>query len=643
MIVPMKRLTLAAMKSDSKRLLKALQGIAAVHISHSECANPDDGEFRRLGEAKSRIERARSALQPFAQKAPFLKPKPNATLNELDQSLTGAIPVLEELERIEHDIAQIKAEMEKRGALADALEPWTELDAPIEEIRSTRSVRYITGYIRKDSLDKLELPEAACMQAFGGGRDSALLIAVHDSALDDAYTALRALDFIDYQLPQLTGTPKENIARLKGEKDGLKDRLSSLNGALEGLGEHYGTIEMAADAVAIALEREGKCLELGAMDSVFMLEGWVRADHEDKVRETIEKSASVYYLDTRDPLPEENPPSALKNNKLVEPFEAITNMYSPPSYRGIDAAPLTMPFYLLFFGMMLSDSGYGLLLFIGGTLLTRLKRPSGDFGKLVKVISMSGLSTAICGLFIGTFFGMDWQQLLGPSSPLPLLFNPMDQVMPMIFICCGLGLLQMFTGIAAKMYMCFRNGDPAAAIFDNFSWILIVLGIVGVIFAGDMPTVHTIAIVMAAVGGVMLLFFSNRSTKNPIKRMGTGFGQLYNITSWLGDTLSYVRIMALGLVTGAMGMVFNMIGGMLMDPSGKASFISIAVGFIAALILLSVMHLFSLFINTLGTYVHCARLQYVEYYGKFYEGDGIAFDPLGYNTKHVNVKGTDDR
>lgn len=125
--------------------------------------------------------------------------------------------------------------------------------------------------------------------------------------------------------------------------------------------------------------------------------------------------------------------------------------------------------------------------------------------------------------------------------------------------------------------------------------------------------------------------------------MGTGFGQLYNITSWLGDTLSYVRIMALGLVTGAMGMVFNMIGGMLMDPSGKASFISIAVGFIAALILLSVMHLFSLFINTLGTYVHCARLQYVEYYGKFYEGDGIAFDPLGYNTKHVNVKGTDDR
>ena len=393
MIVPMKRLTLAAMKSDSKRLMKALQGIAAVHISHSECANPDDGEFRRLGEAKSRIERARSALQPFAQKAPFLKPKPDATLNELDQSLTGAIPVLEELERIEHDIAQIKAEMEKRGALADALEPWTELDAPIEEIRSTRSVRYITGYMRKDSLDKLELPEAACMQAFGGGRDSALLIAVHDSALDDAYTALRALDFIDYQLPQLTGTPKENIARLKGEKDGLKDRLSSLNGALEGLGEHYGTIEMAADAVSIALEREGKCLELGAMDSVFMLEGWIRADNEDRVRETIEKSASVYYLDTRDPLPEENPPSALKNNKLVEPFEAITNMYSPPSYRGIDAAPLTMPFYLLFFGMMLSDSGYGLLLFIGGTLLTRLKRPSGDFGKLVKVISMSGLST----------------------------------------------------------------------------------------------------------------------------------------------------------------------------------------------------------------------------------------------------------
>ena len=225
----------------------------------------------------------------------------------------------------------------------------------------------------------------------------------------------------------------------------------------------------------------------------------------------------------------------------------------------------------------------------------------------------------LCAPFIGTFFGVEWNDLFN-TTVFPLLFDPMTDVMQMMLLSCGLGIVHMYTGIIVKMYMCFRDGDPQSAIFDQLSWMLLLTGLI-LLFAA--PAIKTVSLVLIALGGGMLLLFSGRSVKNPILRLGKGLSALYNITGYLSDILSYVRIFALGLVSGAMGMVFNLIG--------------IVIGFILAAALLIALHMFSLFINTLGAFAHTARLQFIEFFGKFYEADGVKFKPLAMNTDTVNV------
>ena len=283
--------------------------------------------------------------------------------------------------------------------------------------------------------------------------------------------------------------------------------------------------------------------------------------------------------------------------------------------------------------MMLSDFGYGMLLFIGGLLFTRFLKPKGDTAKLVKVITYGGLSTMLCAPFIGTFFGVEWNDLFN-TTVFPLLFDPMTDVMQMMLLSCGLGIVHMYTGIIVKMYMCFRDGDAQSAIFDQLSWMLLLTGLI-LLFAA--PAIKTVSLVLIALGGGMLLLFSGRSIKNPVMRLGKGLSALYNITGYLSDILSYVRIFALGLVSGAMGMVFNLIGGMVYDALGGLGIIGIVIGFILAAALLIALHMFSLFINTLGAFAHTARLQFIEFFGKFYEADGVKFKPLAMNTDTVNV------
>ncbi len=390
---------------------------------------------------------------------------------------------------------------------------------------------------------------------------------------------------------------------------------------------------MAADAYAIERDRAQGDAALSVSEYAYVLDGWARADRLDDIKAAIESVTDAYYMDTRDPLDDETPPSVTRNSKLIEPFEVITEMYALPSYRGMDAAAVMAPFYFLFFGMMLSDFGYGMLLFIGGMLYTKYLKPMGSTAKLVKVITYGGLSTMLCAPFIGTFFGMEWNDIFS-TTIFPLLFDPMTDVMPMMLLSCGLGLVHMYAGIIAKMYMCFRDGDWQSAIFDQLSWMLLLTGLV-LLFAA--PAIKTAALVLIILGGGMLLLFSGRSAKNPIIRLGKGFSALYNITGYLSDILSYVRIFALGLVSGAMGMVFNLIGGLLYKAFGGLGVPGVIIGLIIAGFLLIVLHLFSLFINTLGAFAHTARLQFIEFFGKFYEADGVRFKPLGMNTRTVNI------
>ena len=632
MIVPMKRLTLIALKGDEEAILHSLQRAGVVEVISRGDAPGEASADERLDQQVQRLENAAELLKRYGEKARF-GPKPERSAQELFAAVPGSEALTEQAEQLDQDLTNLRADMDKNAAIIAALAPWQELGAPIESICPTRNVRYVTGFAGAGAVAALEEAGFA-VEAFPGEQESAVLIAAAVQEYDALQQLLKEQDFTEFTFPALTGTPAENIRAKEAENAALKEKEAELIAQLGQVAKERATVLEGLDAVAMERERAASRAMVEKTEKAFILEGWVRVDQLDKAEKAVADVTDVYSFETRDPLDEEVPPSAMKNKKLIEPFESVVTMYAHPSYRGIDATAVMAPFYFLFFGMMLSDSGYGLALLIGGLLFLKFMKPQGGMEKLAKVITMGGLSAMICGPFIGTFFGIAWNDIFH-TDIFPLLFDPMIDVMPMMLLSCGLGLVHMYAGIIMKMYMCFRDGDPQSAIFDQLSWMLLLTGLI-MIFA--LPGLKIVAIVLTALGGGMLLLFSGRSKKNPILRLGSGLGALYNITGYLSDILSYVRIFALGLVSGAMGMVFNLIGGMVYDAFGGLNVVGVILGVIFAGVILVALHVFSLFINTLGAYAHCARLQFIEFFGKFYEADGREFKPLRYNARNVILR-----
>lgn len=632
MIVPMKRLTLVALKADEEAILRALQRAGTVEvISRADVTDEKAVDEHLLAEVQ-RLESAAQLLKRYGEKPP-MGPKPEMSAEELFASVPEAAELLERTEELDKALAAVRAEIDRNESMIETLLPWRQLDAPIEMIHATRNVRYAVGFLPLGAVEQLEEAGFA-VEAFPGAREAAVLVAASASEAEEMQRVLKELDFAEFTFPAITGTPLENIRARQAEIASLREQEAETVAALEAVAKRRSLLLEGLDAATIERDRALSMAAVEKTNAAFILEGWVRADEEEKAQNAVAGAAEVFSFETRDPLEEETPPSAMKNKKLIEPFESIVTMYAYPSYRGVDATAVMAPFYFLFFGMMLSDSGYGLALFIGGLLFSKFMKPQGGMAKLARVITFGGLSALICGPFIGTFFGLAWNDIFH-TDIFPLLFDPMVDVMPMMLLSCGLGLVHMFTGIIVKMYMCFRDGDPQSAIFDQLSWILLLTGLI-LLFAA--PALKTVAIVLTALGGGMLLLFSGRSKKNPFMRIGSGLGALYNITGYLSDILSYVRIFALGLVSGAMGMVFNLIGGMVYDAFGGLGVVGAILGCILAGAVLLVLHVFSLFINTLGAYAHCARLQFIEFFGKFYEADGHEFKPLRFNTRNVILR-----
>lgn len=634
MIVTMKRLSLIAMKNDEDKILKALQELEAVEIISNKDCDFSDESFKYASERKRRLQEAYKAMQPFSKKPGILEPTPEATREELNSSMDRAMELCAQAERLNGRLLVLQSDAQKLTSSISALLPWEKLSTPIPEICSTRTVRFFTGTIKREDFPKIENIGGAALEVY---EHDSLFAVIAACANEDGAVVQRALKdggFMEYSFPQADCTAGELIRGHREKLGANRQEQEDITQELKKLGEEQKLLGGAVDSATIDCDREQAKLSVNTTYSTFLLEGWVVASDAEKVAAAVNGVTSDCYIEYSDPGEDETPPTVVKNGRITSAFEAITNMFSRPAYNGVDAAKIVTPFYLLFFGMMLSDTGYGLLLFIGTALFIKYKKPKGNFASVVRLLKYCGLSTVICGFFIGTFFGMSWQDIFGANSFLPILFDPMQHIMEMVYICCGLGLFQMMVGLGIKMYMCIRDGDYKSAIFDNLSWMMLVLGLVAMLV---FPQSNVPAIV-AAAGGVMILFFKNRTTKNIIKRIGSGLGSLYSVSGYIGDTLSYMRVLALGLVTGAMGMVFNMIGTMIYSSLSGTGIVGAIIGAVLAGAILIFFHSFSLFINVLGTYVHCARLQFVEFFGKFYEPNGLEFKPLGYNTKHVNIK-----
>ena len=443
MIVPMKRLTLVAHKSDESDILKALQRLGAVEVIPGEEASATSV----LDVAEERVQRlsgALAVLRPYAAKKGMLTPRPETTVGAILQDLPEALSCGDEVESLQREMQRIKAEMDKNNGLIEMLQAWQNFPADMQAFRNAKSVRYFLGLLASADLDRLaELGDAAEYQVFDDGAILPVLVAC---APDDAKTVagfLKSLAWTDVAFPKLSGTPAQAAARLRADNETLEQQRAELETQLAAKGANSPLLEGALDAAVIERDRALAAAELSRTAATFELHGWVPENRLSDVERAVAGVTDAYCLFTRDPNDDETPPSVVKNNRFVTPFEVVTDLYSRPDPRGMDPTPFMAIPYIVLFGLMLSDSGYGLLLAIGCALFIRLRRPTGMMGGLARVLLWGGLSTIIWGVLVGTVFGLDFDVLLGTDDLFPIILDPMTDPIGMLILCFGLGVVHI--------------------------------------------------------------------------------------------------------------------------------------------------------------------------------------------------------
>lgn len=635
----MKHLRLLGMESEREALLKAMQDMECVEISsidgseealESGFAKPDDKALMSAQEASRAYRTALASLDRFApeKKGMFRKRQGVSRAAFFSaESEENARTAAETINKDTRRLGEIESERTKNEALRATLAPWLTVDAPLGGADGALAVFFgaaglnVTDDALKalaDSLDGL----LTWQQASSDRSLRYLLVMCHGSVKERALSALRDLGFSTVSFRGMTGTAKENdkalaenLAALEKERQEIEQRIAGLGGKREALLE-------ASDRAAIALRREEAKSRLVGTDKVFLLEGWLPADRCAEIEKMLEPFTCA--TETREPTEDEYPqvPVQLKNNKLTRPLNMVTEMYSLPAYGTLDPNPLMAPFFILFYGIMMADMGYGLLMVIASVIISKKYRPKGTSGELFSLLGLCGISTFIMGALTGGFFGDFLTQLVAIVSPgtvfaLPKLFDPLDDLTMILIGSMALGMVQIVTGMAISLIEKCKRKKFLDAFFEEITWWIVFIGI-ALLALGKGAAVLYVGCALVLLGPIV-------QGKGWGKLTGV-FGSLYNhVTGYFGDILSYTRLMALMLAGSVIAQVFNMLAAM---PGNVIAFIIISM----------LGNAMNFGLNLLGCYVHDLRLQCLEFFNKFYVDGGKPFRPMTLDTEYVDLQ-----
>ena len=630
-IVEMKHITLLAMRKDQHRLIRRMQKLGCVEITREDAEGyaayqQSGAEDSATADTLQQIRSLIGHLSRYRQdKSPMLGSKPDAQEEELKAAGAAQAKMnelLTQAQGLERRTGELRGALSRLQMLEVQLQPWEGLDIPVEELRSTRNVLQGAGTVNKAALPALQaaldgLP--VTLSVLSEFRDAAYVwYAAHASAKQALDEGLKQAGFTPAALHDFTGTVRDRLSALQQETAQIKAEQQQLEDAWRQMADHVPTLKLYHDFLQIRMDQETAMQQAAVTKEAFLLKGWVPASLAPGVKAELEALSPTAVVEISDPEEGEAPPVMFHNGKLTAPFETIIEGFALPAPNSFDPTALMAPFYACLFGMMLSDAGYGLIMALAIPLFIKLIRPGKNSTKLMWVLFYGALMTVVWGAIYNTWFGF--------NIPNMTILDPIANPMPVMMLCMVVGLIHLMAGLGMAVYMNIRRGKWLDALYDQISWALLVIGLILLVVGG---TAAIIGKWMAIAGVALILLFAKREKKNVFSRILGGLGALYGATSWISDILSYMRLFGMGLATGVVGMVINQLVGMVFS-NGIIGMIFGSVLFIAA-------HTFNLGINALGAYVHACRLQYIEFFGKFYEEGGVAFRPLQYNTRYVNV------
>ena len=544
------------------------------------------------------------------------------------QTETDIFTHIDELKSYNDEIIQLKSEEQKQLNTISSLNPYKALTTEFSVFRDTLNVNVLLGEVSNTKLADLEKIRqlGGEYEIFQSSPTSGVAVLIEKDKREDIQDVLSAVEFAQCSFAD-DKTSAEIIAGCKTSLEEIRERHNRNVEKIMTFENLLDDVMKLYDYISLEIAKAESANSTQASDTTYYLEAWLPESQAEIVNKELEDSPLSLAFSIREPLESETPPTLAVNNGIVAPYESVTNMYSVPFYKEIDPNPGVAFIFFIMFGIMLSDAGYGLILTLGAGLILAIRRPPKGELNLVKIIFMGGISTLIWGFLFGSYFGFSAKQI-----GLWYWFNPIEEPMPLLVVCLAIGLIQMFVGMAINMVALIKQGQSLWGISSAFSWYFLALGVGAFALAGKVGNWAKIVAIVLIVLGLVLLMLSGTFGKKGAKKVTGAFSALYGIINFFSDLMSYTRIFGLGLATGVIAMVFNQIAEII---SGllPVKFL----GVIASMAIYLVGHIFNVAINSLGAYVHNSRLQFVEYFGKFYTGGGELFAPLGSQMKYYKI------
>ena len=665
-VMPMQRIGIYALKSRRKPILELIQRRGVVEI-HAEKA--EDAVFRQTdtAPAKARFENNTSTLQAALEALDKLEPEKKSLLAPLEgrtpiplsryeETAGAAGKTLRAASRVNalwKKCADDRAEILRLEAQIRMLEPWSRLDISMRTTGTASTAAFIGSFPAEYTEEALkaeiargapEIDGVAVEVLSAGTQQTCAFLLCHASNGAKLETFLRSIGFT-YPADRSKKPPQARMQDLNARIEKLRAEIDGAEAEIRTYAALRGAMQYTIDYFSMRIEKYDVLGRLWQSPHVFIVTGYIPAESAPALeKELTEKFEAYVELET--PAEDEDVPVKLKNNAFAAPVEGVLESYSMPGRKEIDPSTLMAVFYYFLFGMMLSDAGYGLIMVIGcGIALAKFKNMEESLQKFLKMFLYCGISTVFWGAMFGSFFG-DAVTVIGKTFfnvdiAIPALwFTPLNEPMRLLLFSFLIGVIHLFAGLGAQFYQLARQGLWKDAIFDVVFWYMLVGG--GILYLLSMQmfadmvslgftlpaAVGTAGAIAAGIGAVGIVLTAGRESRSPFKRLLKGLYGLYGVSSYLSDILSYSRLLALGLATGVIASVFNQMGAMLGNsPAGVAVFVfAFLVG-----------HTLNLGINVLGAYVHTNRLQFVEFFGKFFEGGSRKFNPFSAKTKYFKI------
>ncbi len=650
-IAKMAKVLIVTHRTQASELMEALQreGICQILSAKEAAVTKDWPEFAVTSEQPRdvegllhRLEKSIAFLNGYTKARKGLAGvlSPRAIVDERLYSKVVSDPqildVTSQCEQIETAIEKTKGQIENLRSTLEQLYPWSALETPVEEIGRLQQTVCLAGLLPSRQFEQVEPKIAelgAAIENKGGtaGKFACLIVCLKDQA-DQVQKLLRSADFEPVTFEPMTGTIAELIKRhseqLNDAERQLKDqyeKAATLAGKLldvEILHDHYGNL----------LNREQVKSSAPATNYTVVLEGWVK----EKNYKRLEKIVAGFHASSLTriaPAEGEEIPVDIENKNVIKPFEVITRLYGMPMHFNVDPTVFLAPFFALFFGICIGDAGYGLVMLVVAILLAR--KMQGD-KKLVWMLGICSVFAVLVGALTGSWFGNLTENFIPGLDGLRkkiMLFDPMENPMLLFGISMLLGYIHIMTGLLIAFVHNLKQKDYIAAFCDQLTWLVMLNSVVvfGTSKAGYVPPqVGRYFGLLAIIPAVTIVFFSTREGGWG-GRIGMGVYNLFSSIFYLGDVLSYLRLMGLCMVSAGMAMAMNILA----ETVSKMP----VVGIVIAIVILIIGHGFNLFLSILGAFVHTMRLQFVEFFPKFLVGGGRLFEPLSKRYGHIQIVG----